>query len=79
MLHYWGMEAKMTDLNLVGVVGKTLKNMTKISNGIKNLNKQVAGLREEVSDLKTSVKGTFYMSICLSILVTIVFIKLMMF
>ncbi|MBA7709829.1 hypothetical protein ES703_118755 [subsurface metagenome] len=78
MLHYWGMEAKMTDLNLVGVVGKTLKDMTKISNGIKNLNKEVVGLREGVSGLRASVKGILYMNIYLAVIITIGFIKFMM-
>ncbi|MBA7627785.1 hypothetical protein ES703_35253 [subsurface metagenome] len=67
----------MTDLNLVGVVGKTLKNMIKLSGGIKDLNKQVVDLREEVSSLRTSVKGILYMNIYLAVISTIGFIKFM--
>jgi len=70
-----GMEAKMTDLNLV----RDSKDMTKISNGIKDLNKQVVGLRKEVSGLRTSVKGLFYMNIYLAVIITIGFIKFMVF
>lgn len=65
------MEAKMT------AVGKTLKDMIKISNGIKDLNKQVVGLREKVTGLRTSVKGVLYMTIYLAVISTICFVKFM--
>jgi len=65
----------MTDLNLV----RDLKDIAKISNGIKDLNKQVVGLRKEVSGLRTSVKGLFYMNIYLAVIITIGFIKFMVF
>lgn len=55
-----------------------LKNMTKISNGIKNLNKEVVGLREVVSGLRASVKGIFYMTIYLAVIITIGFVKFML-
>lgn len=58
---------------------KTLKDMIKLSGGIKDLNKQVVGLREEVSGLQTSVKGILYMNIYLAVIITIGFIKFMVF